>query len=72
MGYIAEAGWTVVVAFVGLVSVRVTSRRQSRLTYRRDLLEILVLKYLVARDVETGAAGFDILKQAGRENMEQP
>lgn len=57
MGYITKAGRAVIEAFGGRVAFGVAPGGQSSLSRRRELVEILVLKHFIARDVEAGRVG---------------
>ena len=57
VGYIAKAGRAVIEAFVGLITLGVASSGQSGPADGRELVKILILKNLVARDVEAGGVG---------------
>ena len=57
MGYIAKAGGAVIEAFVGLVSFGIATGGESGLSRRRELVEVLILKDLIARNVEARGVG---------------
>src|SRR5258708_35982812 len=57
MGYKPKAGRAVIEAFVGLVPVRVAPSGYRGLSRGRELVEVLILKDLIARDVETCGVG---------------
>jgi len=57
MGHIAKAGRAVIETAVGLLAFRVASGGQSGPAHGRELIEILILKNLIARDVKAGGVG---------------
>src|ERR1700728_694980 len=57
MGYIAKAGGAVIEAAVGLLPLGVASGGQRGYARGRKSVVILILKNLVARDVEAGGVG---------------